>query len=297
MAPAAAPAPKPQAPAFSPVVMIDGWMVRQRGVDWGARPGVQALERVAWKEVKSAVVHRLEDHAINDSGRGMPIGRKIAAVPPDTVVVDLGAMIKAEAMRCGLARAEEVFVVADGAVWIWNLIGYRFSRAAKTLDFHHGSQHLRSFARHLYPHGKEETAAWVGPLLHQLRHTPEHRVINTLEKIWPTIPTMRSSAASPTISKTTATTPTMPTWPPATPLLHRRAGRALRLAGWPDADVCDQAPAGVASAWSSDPGSGAPISSWSWARNCRRNRVRRPASAFPARVCVVPSSLSSLANR
>jgi hypothetical protein len=44
----AAPAPKPQAPAFSLVIMIDGWMVRQRGVDWGATPGAPAKERVAW---------------------------------------------------------------------------------------------------------------------------------------------------------------------------------------------------------------------------------------------------------
>ena len=61
----ASPPPKPREPAFSLVIMIDGWMVRQRGVDWGAKPGVPALERVSWKEVKSAVVYRLEDRAAN----------------------------------------------------------------------------------------------------------------------------------------------------------------------------------------------------------------------------------------
>lgn len=179
----AAPPPKPQAPAFSLVIMADGWMARQRGVDWGAKPGVPAQERVSWKEVKSAVIYRLEDQASNDSGRGMLIEKKVVAVPPDTDVVALGAMIKAEAMRCGLAYAKEVFIVADGAVWIWNMIEDRFSQATKTLDFYHGSQHLWSLAHHLYPHSKEEAAAWVGPLLHQLRHTPEHRVIKTLEEI------------------------------------------------------------------------------------------------------------------
>lgn len=179
--PAAAP-PGPREPAFSLVIMLDGWMVRQRGEHWGAEPGSPAPERVAWKEVKSAIVYRLEDRAANASGRGMLIEKKVVAVPPDTDVVDLGAMIQGQAMRSGLARAREVFVIADGALWIWNLIGDRFRGATKTLDFYHGSEHLWSLARHLYPE-QDEAAAWVLPLLHQLRHTPGHRVIHTLEDL------------------------------------------------------------------------------------------------------------------
>ncbi len=45
-------------------------------------------------------------------------------------------------MHMDLARAKEVFVVADGALWIWNLIEDRFSQATKTLDFYHGNEHL-----------------------------------------------------------------------------------------------------------------------------------------------------------
>jgi len=140
------PPPKPQEPTFSLVIMLDGWMVRQRGPDWGVEPGPPALERVSWKEVKSAIVYRLEDRAANDSGRGMLIEKKVVAAPPNTEVVDLGAMIQAQAMRSGLVRAKEVFVVADGAIWIWNLIEDRFAQATKTLDFYHGSEHLWSLA-------------------------------------------------------------------------------------------------------------------------------------------------------
>lgn len=101
---------------FSLVIMIDGWMVRQRGVDWGAEPGQPVLERVSWKEVKSAIVYRLEDRAANASGRGMLIKKMVVAVPPETDVLDLGARIQAQAMGLGLVRAKEVFVVADGAL-------------------------------------------------------------------------------------------------------------------------------------------------------------------------------------
>jgi len=178
----APPPPNPQESAFSLVVMVDGWMVRQRGVDWGVEPGPPGLERVSWKEVKSAIVYRLEDRATNASGRGMLIEKKVVAVPPDTDVVDLGAMIQAQAMSLGLTRAKEILVVADGALWIWNLIDDRFVQATKTLDFYHASEHLWSLAHHLYPESNE-AAAWVAPLLHQLRHIPEHRVIQTLEEL------------------------------------------------------------------------------------------------------------------
>ncbi len=66
----------------------------------------------------------------------MLIEKKVVAVPPETDVLDLGAKIQEQAMRLGLARAKEVFVVADGALWIWNLIEDRFCPATKTLDFY-----------------------------------------------------------------------------------------------------------------------------------------------------------------
>ena len=177
------PPPKPQEQPFSVVIMVDGWMVRQRGVHWGVEPGPPGQERVSWKEVKSAIVYRLEDRAANASGRGMLIEKKVVAVPPETDVLDLGARIQEQAMRLGLARAKEVFVVADGALWIWNLIEDRFRQATKTLDFYHGSEHLWSLAHHLHPNSPELAAAWIKPLLHQLRHTTEHRVIHTLEEL------------------------------------------------------------------------------------------------------------------
>jgi len=78
---------------------------------------------------------------------------------------------------------KEVFIVIDGTIWIWNLIEDRFSEATKTLDFYHGSEHLWSLARHLHPDSPELAAAWINPLLHDLRHTPEHRVVETLEEL------------------------------------------------------------------------------------------------------------------
>lgn len=177
------PPPEKHEPAFSLVVMIDGWMARERGEDWGSPPQPAPQERVAWREVKSAVVYRLEDRAENASGRGMLIEKKVVAAAPGTDVVDFGAMIQEQAMACGLARAREVFVVADGALWIWRLVADRFAQATKTLDFYHGSEHLWNLAHHLNPGDPAKAGAWVQPLLHDLRHQSGHRVVQTLEAL------------------------------------------------------------------------------------------------------------------
>ena len=58
--PPAAPRPPGGAPAFSLVLPMDGWMARERGPDWGAGPRAKQPQRIAWHEIKSAVIYRLE---------------------------------------------------------------------------------------------------------------------------------------------------------------------------------------------------------------------------------------------
>ena len=127
---------------FSLVIMMDGWMVRRRGPDWGAEAGKPAAERIEWKEVKSAVIYRLDRRVVKASGRGRLVEKFVVASPPDTSPVDFGAAVQAEARRRGLAQAYKVYVVIDGAVWLWNLAKDRFSQADLLLDFYHASQSL-----------------------------------------------------------------------------------------------------------------------------------------------------------
>jgi transposase len=57
-------------------------------------------------------------------------------------IEELRSQLFAEASRHGLSRAAEVLVVADGAVWIWNLVNDRFPKARQRLDLYHAKQHL-----------------------------------------------------------------------------------------------------------------------------------------------------------
>lgn len=171
--------PKPE-PEFSMVIMMDGWMVRRRGLHWGAGRRKKNAQRVEWKEVKSAVIYCLEKSVKKASGRGLLLEKYIVASPPETSPVDFGAAVQAEALRRGLGRARKVYVVIDGAVWLWHVAHDRFSDAIHVLDFHHASEHLWAVAHTLYGQESPEARAWVEPLLHKLRHGQEEQVLQSL---------------------------------------------------------------------------------------------------------------------
>lgn len=88
----------------------------------------------------------------------------------------------AEAMRRGLGRANEVLIVADGAVWIWNLAGDRFPSARQRVDYYHVSQHLWAVARTLHP-DDAAAHAWIEPLLAKLKADESCEVITELEQL------------------------------------------------------------------------------------------------------------------
>jgi hypothetical protein len=170
-------------PEFSLVIMLDGWMARERGPDWGAGPRKKDPQRILWHEIKSAVIYRLERRVANDRGRGMLIEKFIVATPPETSPLDFGAAVQAEARRRGLARAKHVYLVMDGALWLWDLAEDRFAQAIKTLDFHHARDHLWVLAHTLHGEDTPEAKAWVQPLLRSLRKGKEASVVRTLEEL------------------------------------------------------------------------------------------------------------------
>jgi len=178
---------------FSLVIMMDGWMVRERGLDWGvSRRRKQATDRIAWHEVKSAVIYRLEQAVTTGKGRGLLLEKYVVATPPETSPVDFGAAVQAEALRRGLARARRVYVVMDGALWLWNLARDRFAEATLILDFHHAREHLMAVGQLLHEGDPRAARAWVDPLVDQLKNGKEQRVVATLEELL-TGPSRRSA--------------------------------------------------------------------------------------------------------
>jgi hypothetical protein len=172
-----------QEPEFSLVIMLDGWLARERGPDWGAGPRKKEPQRILWHEVKSAVIYRLERRVANDSGRGMLIEKFVVATPPETSPVDFGTAVQAEARRRGMGRAKYVYLVMDGAIWLWELAEDRFAQAIKTLDFHHARDHLWAVANSLHGEATPQAKAWVQPLLQSLRKGRENQVVRQLQEL------------------------------------------------------------------------------------------------------------------
>ncbi len=89
----------------------------------------------------------------------------------------------AEAQRQGLAQADKVLVIADGALWIWNLTGDRFAQAQQRLDYYHASQHLWAVAHALPPEDEAAARAWIKPLLKKLKAGRVLSLLNDLRTL------------------------------------------------------------------------------------------------------------------
>jgi len=166
---------------FALVIMMDGCLARQRGADWGDGSTQPGLERVAWREIKGAVIYRLAQAGQTAGGRGVITRKYGVAWQGDPQA--FGRRVQTEARRRGLATAQDVFVVADGGVWIWNVQQDRFSQAQGMLDFYHASGPWWAVARSLHPGDEAAARAWVEPLLSQLKHGEETGVLQTLHDL------------------------------------------------------------------------------------------------------------------
>lgn len=173
--------PRPQEP-FTLVIELDAWNIRERD-DWGqsAHQRAAGQEPSRWHWVYGGTCFRLDQRVESDGGRVRILSR--GTVMTRGGVDDLRAQLFAEAQRHGLAQAAKVLVVADGAVWIWNLAGDRFAQAQQRLDYYHASQHLWAVAHALHPEDAAAARAWVQPLLQKLKNGRATALLNDLRAL------------------------------------------------------------------------------------------------------------------
>jgi hypothetical protein len=167
---------------FTLVIEVDAWNIRERD-DWGLSDALRAQgqEPSRWHWAYGGTCFRLNQRAQSEGGRSLILSRGYAMTRDG--VAALKAQLWAEAMRHGLGRANEVLIVADGAVWIGNLAGDRFPGARQRVDFYHVSQHLWAVAHTLHPEDDDAARAWVEPLLAKLKADASCEVITELEQL------------------------------------------------------------------------------------------------------------------
>jgi hypothetical protein len=176
---------QPAAP-FTLVIQIDAWNVRERD-HWGQtqKRRLQNLEVERWHWVYTATCFRLSHRC--KKGR---FKNKLRALITERSYVATRGGIEAlrqqlyyEARARGLAQAERVLVIADGAIWIWNLVDDRFQEAVQRLDLYHANTYLWAVANELHGTGTREARQWVKPLLKQVRNDQVAQVITQLKEL------------------------------------------------------------------------------------------------------------------
>jgi len=65
------------------------------------------------------------------------------------------------AASCGVRRADQVVVLADGAPWIWKQAERFVGQAIQILDWYHATEHLWACGNALYGEGRGRAGEWV----------------------------------------------------------------------------------------------------------------------------------------
>lgn len=169
----------PSTRPFTLVIEIDAWNIRERD-DWGLTEQLreQGKDLSRWHWVYMGTVFRL-DHCGQTVGQRAFITQR-GYVATRLGIEDLLRQLYWEALERGLGQAQDVLVLADGAVWIWKAFGDRFKDARQRLDLWHAEEHLWAVANDLYGRGTPEARTFVAPLLQQIRDDQTLQLIQSL---------------------------------------------------------------------------------------------------------------------
>ena len=172
----------PPTQPFTLVIEIDAWNIRERD-QWGQTEEALAKDKSfsRWHWVYVGTVFRLDHRSQSAGNRALISQRRYAATRQG--IEALTRQLHREAIDCGLGQTQDVLVIGDGAVWIWNIAKDRFPDARQRLDLFHADEHLWSVANHLYGKGTPEAAQWVKPLLQQVRNDQTVATIQTLQEL------------------------------------------------------------------------------------------------------------------
>ena len=151
------------------IIEIDAWNIRERD-NWGLSEEFRKANKDTgrWHWVYTGTVFLLDQRGTTASGR--PVISERGYVAPRRGLESFRNQLYAEALRRGLSKVKTVLILADGAVWIWNLAQDRFKDATQRLDLYHAQQHLWNLAAELHGKGTPEATAWVTPYIATLKN-------------------------------------------------------------------------------------------------------------------------------
>lgn len=157
---------------FTLIIEIDAWNIRERD-DWGKTKKLrrQGKQPERWHWVFTATIFRLDQRGQTQGGRRVISDRGYVVTRQGLELFT--QMLYVETLLRGLLQADQVLVIADGAIWIWNLATDRFKDAKQRVDLFHVKEHLYELAKTLYGEGTAQAQQWLRPLLRFLESRKE----------------------------------------------------------------------------------------------------------------------------
>ena len=130
-------------------VSIDGTGVPMVRSELAGRSGRQPDGQAKTREVKLAAFFTqtttdAEGHPLRDPQSTTYLASFVSSD-------QFGALALQAARQRGMALAQQVIYLGDGAAWVWEIARTCFAQATQILDYYHASQHLVALAKAIYP--------------------------------------------------------------------------------------------------------------------------------------------------
>ena len=166
-------------------VEADGTGIPMVAKELAGRKGRQVDGTAKTREVKLGCV--FSQTKTDEDGQPMRDYQSTSYVGTLESVEGFAPLLREEARRRGMGRAQKIVFIGDGAAWIWELARTHFPSAILILDFYHMMEYVHELSQLLY--GKD--TPWAGRMKDQWKDQMEK------DEVQAVIDAMKERAAQP----------------------------------------------------------------------------------------------------
>lgn len=143
-------------------IEMDGTGVPVTATETQGRKSKNPGEAAHTREVKLGCV--FSQTTTDKEGRPVRDGASTTYAGAVETAEEFGRRMYCEAWRRGWSRARKKVILADGAVWIWNIADREFPGAIQIVDLYHAREHLWVLSAKLFPTDERSRKRWATDL-------------------------------------------------------------------------------------------------------------------------------------
>jgi hypothetical protein len=147
-------------------IEMDGTGVPVTAAEAEGRKGKNGDQPAHTREVKLGCV--FTQTTTDQEGRPMRDDTSTTYAGAIETAEEFGRRMYRQAWQRGWSRAAKKVIIADGAIWIWNIADREFPGAIQIVDLYHAREHLWVLAGKLLPTDHRQRKRWVTGLQKKL---------------------------------------------------------------------------------------------------------------------------------